>query len=132
MPGPARAYLTLIRFVRDPSSRVQLEEEMGLKGVPLRRMFTFHYVDDAVDCWGDAYEAEWTGRVEDLKLQEEEVSEVMMMGVDEVLERDESGEDKFTKDSVHAVRLYKQWKEDEEGGEGGGVERNPVDDKDYR
>ena len=39
----------------------ELEEEMGLKNTKLERMFTFRYADSQVDCWGEAYAAEWEG-----------------------------------------------------------------------
>ena len=41
----------------------ELGEEMGLSSadVALKRLFTFKYEDDRVDCWGDAWEGEWEG-----------------------------------------------------------------------
>eukprot|EP00519_Triparma_laevis_P003951 CAMPEP_0182502570 /NCGR_PEP_ID=MMETSP1321-20130603/13699_1 /TAXON_ID=91990 /ORGANISM="Bolidomonas sp., Strain RCC1657" /LENGTH=348 /DNA_ID=CAMNT_0024707535 /DNA_START=194 /DNA_END=1237 /DNA_ORIENTATION=- len=88
----------------------ELREEMGLSA-DLEGMFRFYYKDEGVDCWGAAYLTRYDGEIDDLELQEEEVSGVEAMSVDEILEREENG-DKFTKDSTHAVRLYKQWKED--------------------
>jgi putative hydrolase of the HAD superfamily/pyrimidine and pyridine-specific 5'-nucleotidase len=98
----------------------ELEEEMGLSPThtTLKRMFTFHYEDDQTDCWGEAYEAKWEGSPADLKLQEAEVSEVLMLSLDEIIARDNESreskfcEDKFTQDSMHALRLYKQFKDD--------------------
>ena len=67
-----------------------------------------------------------------MKLQEEEVSEVVMMSVEEVLEKDKNGEEEFTQDSIHAVKLYKQWTSDSESSSAGGVERNSQDTDDYK
>ena len=93
----------------DLNAERELNEEMGLS-TDLQKMFHFYYKDSEVNCWGAAYLTCYDGKIDDLSLQEEEVSGVEAMSVDEILEREENGE-KFTKDSTHAVRLYKQWKE---------------------
>jgi len=94
----------------------ELGEEMGLSSadVALKRLFTFKYEDDRVDCWGDAWEGEWEGSPEDLTLQETEVSGVQMLSVEELLalDCDKTAVAKVTQDSMHAVRLYNQFNDD--------------------
>jgi len=116
---------------------------MGITDPNMKRLFTFKYADDKVCCWGDAWEASFEGRPCDLKLEVSEVSQVLMMGVEEILTKDskakrpvaeggeegekgeegeegEKGEDggesgfagNFSQDSIHALKLYKQFKKD--------------------
>lgn len=84
------------------TNRREIEEEMGIKDVPCNHMFTFYYEDHRIKCWGDAWEAVYDGP---LKLQKEEVDEVVMMSMKEILDRADAGEN-FTPDSVHACREY--------------------------
>ena len=81
----------------------EIEEEMGIKNPSLmNHAFTFYYEDERLKCWGDAWDVVYDGP---LKLQEEEVEEVVMMSLNEILDRAANGE-LFTPDSIHAAQLY--------------------------
>jgi isopentenyldiphosphate isomerase len=80
----------------------EIEEEMGIKGVETKHVFTFYYEDQRIRCFGDAWEAEYDGP---LVLQKEEVADVEMMSLKEITQRFESGE-LFTPDSMHACYEY--------------------------
>ena len=107
----------------EENARREMEEEMGLSpaDVALKRLFTFNYTDSTVCCWGDAWEGSWEGEPEDLVVQESEVESVRMMTVAEVIAAGKGeGKEKVPRDSLRAVQLYRQFKEDEEKGKGGG------------
>ena len=84
----------------------ELEEEMGLKDVPLKRLFTFHYKDERTNCWGDCWDCEVECEASSINYQKSEVSEVLLMSVDELLSR----RTEVTADGIHALRLYLQFK----------------------
>jgi isopentenyldiphosphate isomerase len=84
------------------TNRREVEEEMGIKDVPMTHLFTFYYEDHRVRCFGDAWDIVYDGVIVP---QEEEVESVHMMSMQEVLDRSAAGED-FTPDSMFACREY--------------------------
>lgn len=98
---------------RDNAVR-ELQEEMAIDvscdstGHSLKRVFSFPYQDDIVRVWGDFYECHYTGRPQDLVLQEEEVEDVMQMTLHDLREGIETRPDDFMPDACHALRLYFQ------------------------
>lgn len=86
----------------EETNRREVEEEMGIKGVDMKHLFTFYYEDNRARCWGDAYECVFDGA---LTLQKEEVESVHMMSMEEIVSRNDAGED-FTPDSMAAVKEY--------------------------
>ena len=97
----------------------ELQEEMGIDitsdGSPhtLKRLFTFPYQDNDVKVWGEFYEVTYCGTIEDLVLQEEEVESLERMSMTELQRRISEKPDDFMPDSVHALKLYFQRKEDD-------------------
>ena len=84
------------------SNAREVEEEMGITGVPMEHLFTFYYEDHRIKCFGDAWEIVYDGP---LALQVEEVASVHMMSMADILDRCSNGEN-FTPDSVHACKEY--------------------------
>jgi isopentenyldiphosphate isomerase len=84
------------------SNAREVEEEMGIKNVPMEHLFTFYFEDERVKCFGDAWDIVYDGP---LKLQKEEVDSVELMSMQEILDRSGSGE-KFTPDSMFACMEY--------------------------
>jgi len=78
----------------------------------LRRLFTFPYQDDKVRVWGEMYECVYRGTIHDLKLQEEEVDEVLRMPLQELRRRVADTPEDFMPDACHAMRLYFQRQDD--------------------
>jgi putative hydrolase of the HAD superfamily/pyrimidine and pyridine-specific 5'-nucleotidase len=78
----------------------------------LQRLFTFPYQDDRVKVWGELYECCYHGPLKDVKLQEEEVEEVLRMSLQELYDLIEASPEKFMPDAVHCMRLYRQWQGD--------------------
>jgi isopentenyldiphosphate isomerase len=79
----------------------ELEEELGIKGVPLTRLFDFSYQDKDVRVWGAAYSCVYDGEV---VLQEEEIESGAFLPVEEVFRRAES--EPFTPDGLYVLRRY--------------------------
>jgi isopentenyldiphosphate isomerase len=79
----------------------ELEEELGIKGVPLTQLFDFSYQDKDVRVWGAAYSCVYDGEV---VLQEEEIESGAFLPVDEVFRRAES--EPFTPDGLYVLRRY--------------------------
>jgi len=79
----------------------ELEEEMGISGVPLRREFKFWFEDAAIRVWGCVFSCHWSGPV---TLQGEEVEYAVAMTFDEIEARPEQ----FTPDGLFVVRRYRE------------------------
>jgi isopentenyldiphosphate isomerase len=79
----------------------ELEEELGIKGVPLTRLFDFSYQDKDVRVWGAAYSCVYDG---EMVLQEEEIESGAFLPMDEVFRRAES--EPFTPDGLYVLRRY--------------------------
>lgn len=76
----------------------ELEEEMGIRGVPLEPWFDFYFEGEG-KCWGRAYSCVWDGPIVP---QPEEVQSVCMAGLDAIF----AGWDgrQMTPDSLLALR----------------------------
>ena len=93
----------------------ELDEEMGIteeNSHNLQRLFTFNYRDDDVKCWGDLWEVTYTGRLEHLKLQEEEVDEVFSLSFEDVKQMAVDNPSDWMPDALHALKLYLQYHHD--------------------
>ena len=47
----------------ETTNKREVEEEMGIKDVPMDHLFTFFYKDEVSRCWGDAWECEYNGPI---------------------------------------------------------------------
>ena len=74
----------------------------------LKKLFTFPYEDEYVRVWGEFYECTYRGTMHDLKLQPEEVVEVIRMNIKELQHQMKDSPDHFMPDSIHAFQLYIQ------------------------
>lgn len=101
----------------------EIEEEMGIPATfdssdknannnIIKQLVIFPYQDDRVKCWGALFEVSYEGKVEDLTLQEEEVSEVMRMSFSELRKSVKENPDDWTPDGLYAAKLYLQYKHD--------------------
>jgi len=62
-----------------------------------------------VNCWGGLFEVTYNGKIENLKLQEEEVESVSVLPLREVLDKSEQNPEEWMPDGIHALRLYEQY-----------------------
>jgi isopentenyldiphosphate isomerase len=79
----------------------ELEEEMGICGMPLNRLFDFYFEDDHTRLWGCAFSCVYDGMV---VLQEEEVESGAFVSVSDILRRAET--EPFTPDGMYVLRRY--------------------------
>ncbi len=77
----------------------ELDEELGIRGVPLRFLFEFHYADAGVEVWGAVFTCMYDGP---MTLQEEEIVSGCFVAPDTVIAQGPS----FTPDGVYVVRRY--------------------------
>jgi 8-oxo-dGTP pyrophosphatase MutT (NUDIX family) len=79
----------------------ELEEEMGIRGIPLHRLFDFYFEDDHTRLWGCAFSCVYDGMV---VLQEEEVESGAFVPMSDLLRRAET--EPFTPDGMYVLRRY--------------------------
>jgi 8-oxo-dGTP pyrophosphatase MutT (NUDIX family) len=79
----------------------ELEEEMGIRGVPLNRLFDFYFEDKHTRLWGCAFSCVHDGEV---VLQEEEVESGEFVPVSDILRRAET--ELFTPDGMYVLYRY--------------------------
>jgi 8-oxo-dGTP pyrophosphatase MutT (NUDIX family) len=79
----------------------ELEEEMGIRGVPLTRLFDFYFENERTRLWGCAFSCVHDGPI---ALQEEEVESGAFMAVDKIL--CQAAAEPFTPDGMYVLRRY--------------------------
>lgn len=79
----------------------ELEEEMGIRGVPLSWLFEFYFEDVHSRVWGGAFSCVYDGTI---VLQEEEVESGGFMTIDDILHRAQT--ERFTPDGLYVLRRY--------------------------
>ena len=79
----------------------ELDEELGIRGVPLTQLFDFYYEDEHIRVWGETFSCLYDGK---LLLQEEEVESGAFMKIEEVLRLAKS--EAFTPDGIYVLRRY--------------------------
>ena len=82
-------------------ARRELEEEMGIRDVPLESLFEFYHADDDSRVWGAAFRCVYGGEV---TLQEEEVESGAFMELDAVFRA--AATEPFTPDGLYVLRRY--------------------------
>jgi 8-oxo-dGTP pyrophosphatase MutT (NUDIX family) len=83
----------------------ELEEELGIKEIPLASVFDFFYEDTHIRLWGRAFTCVYDG---ELFLQEEEIECGEFMDVEGVFRLAES--EPFTPDCLYVLRRYLEMK----------------------
>jgi 8-oxo-dGTP pyrophosphatase MutT (NUDIX family) len=79
----------------------ELEEEMGIRGVPLVRLFDFYFEDEHTSVWGCAFSCVYDGEV---ILQEEEVESGAFVPVSHILHRADT--EPFTPDGLYVLHRF--------------------------
>lgn len=98
---PAAGGVVLAGETFEQGALRELEEEMGIRNVPLRRLFEFYHADAHSRVWGAAYLCVYDGPV---TLQEEEVESGAFTAIDRVLEQ--AAARPFTPDGLYVLRRY--------------------------
>ena len=79
----------------------ELEEELGIRDVPLTRLFEFFFEDERNRVWGGAFTCIYDGA---LRLQEEEVESVILLTPHDTLRRAQT--EPYTPNGVYVLRRY--------------------------
>jgi len=79
----------------------EVEEEMGVRGVPLAALFEFYHKDEHNRVWGAAFSCVYDGEI---VLQEEEVESGSFMAIAEILRLAET--EPFTPDGLYVLKRY--------------------------
>ncbi len=79
----------------------EVEEEMGVRGVPLTPLFKFYHKDERNRVWGAAFSCVYDGAI---VLQEEEVESGFFMAIAEILRLAET--EPFTPDGLYVLKRY--------------------------
>ncbi|MGE0822238.1 MAG: NUDIX hydrolase YfcD [Candidatus Binatia bacterium] len=102
---PATGGVVLAGESYEESAVRELAEEMGIRDIPLTRLFDFYFADEHARVWGGAFSCVYDGP---LVLQQEEVEYVERMTPQEILRRAET--EAFTPDGLYVVRRYlEEW-----------------------
>jgi len=78
----------------------------------MQELFTFPYQDENVKCWGGLFEVTYRRPLGEIKMQPEEVSEVLRLSFSEIQTMAKEDADDWMPDGLHAVKLYLQYKRD--------------------
>jgi len=78
----------------------------------MRKLFTFPYQDAKVRVWGGMFEVIYRGSLSDIKMQPEEVSEVLRLSIKDIRKMAIEDPDDWMPDGLHAVNLYLQHRRD--------------------
>ncbi len=79
----------------------ELEEEMGIRDVPLTRHFDFYFEDERARVWGAVFSCVYDGVI---VLQEEEVESGEFLPIDVILQRAQT--ERYTPDGMYALSHY--------------------------
>lgn len=95
----------------------EMEEELGIdcnvgSKNELKRLFRFSYQDERVRVWGEFFETTYHGALRDIRLQHEEVEEILRMSLQELYDCIDARADEFMPDACYAMRLYRQLQND--------------------
>jgi isopentenyldiphosphate isomerase len=85
----------------DESAERELDEELGIKNIPLTSHFTFSHEDGSNLVWGRVYSCIYNG---ELTLQEEEIESGFFASPDKVLALSEN--EPFTPDGLYVLKRY--------------------------
>lgn len=95
----------------------EMLEEMGidvaLGGNSMRYLFSFPYQDEKVKVWGGMFEVTYKGDLSTIKMQPEEVSEILRLSIKDICQMAVENPSDWMPDGLHAIQLYLQKIRDE-------------------
>ena len=98
---PAAGGVVLAGESYEESARRELEEEMGIRDVPLNWLFDFFYSDDHTRVWGGVFSCAYDGRI---VLQPEEIESGAFLQISDILRRAQT--EPFTPDGMVALSRF--------------------------
>ena len=85
------------------SAMRELEEETGIRGIPLKDLFDFYFTDNSNRVWGRVFTCAWEGH---LKFQEEEVEWGIFFSPQQLTTK--IRRDNFTPDNVYLFEICRE------------------------
>jgi 8-oxo-dGTP pyrophosphatase MutT (NUDIX family) len=98
---PAAGGVVLEGETYEQGAARELEEELGIRGVPLVFQFEFHYSDAGVQVWGSVYSCIYDGPI---VLQAEEIESGFFIAPELAIES--SRTERYTPDGIYVLRRY--------------------------
>lgn len=98
---PATGGVVLAGESYEESAIRELDEEVGIRQVPLTRLSDFYFADERTQVWGGVFSCVYEGP---LTLQAEEVENVVLMTIEEIFQRAQT--QPFTPDGLYVVQRY--------------------------
>ena len=100
----------LLNATREMMEEMNINLEDGNNEI--NKLFTFPYEDEKVRVWGGMFEVVYRGSISDIKMQPEEVSEVLRLSIKDIRKMAIEDPDDWMPDALHAVKLYLQYRRD--------------------
>eukprot|EP00536_Pseudo-nitzschia_multiseries_P002610 jgi/Psemu1/183903/e_gw1.35.198.1 len=97
----------LLNATREMMEEMNIDLSEG-SGNEMNELFTFPYEDDKVRVWGGMFEVVYRRPLEEIKMQPEEVDEVLRLSIRKVRKMALEDPDDWMPDGLHAIRLYLQ------------------------
>lgn len=91
----------------EESALRELEEELGIKGIPLKTLFDFYYEEANSSVWGRVFSCEYDG---EMVLQEEEIESGEFLSIEDIFKM--AGKEPFTPDGQYVLKRYFKAKQD--------------------
>lgn len=98
---PAAGGVVLAGESYEESARRELEEEMGIRDIPLNWLFDFYYSDEHTRVWGGVFSCVYVGRI---VLQPEEIESGSFMCISDILRRAQA--EPYTPDGMVVLSRY--------------------------
>jgi len=99
-----------LNATREMMEEMNIDVESGSN--ELKKLFTFPYQDEKVRVWGGMFECIYRGSLSDIKMQPEEVSEVIRLSIKEIRKMAVEDPDDWMPDGLYAINLYLQYRRD--------------------
>ncbi len=102
-----------LNALREMMEEMNIDVEEGNKNKnSIEKLFTFPYEDEKVRVWGGMFEVAYNGKLSDIKMQPEEVSEVLRVSIKDIKKMAVEDPDDWMPDGLYAVNLYLQHRRD--------------------
>mmetsp|Transcript_17230 Transcript_17230/g.35656 ORF Transcript_17230/g.35656 Transcript_17230/m.35656 type:complete len:577 (-) Transcript_17230:492-2222(-) len=101
----------LLNATREMMEEMNIDLSEG-SGNEMKELLTFPYEDNKVRVWGGMFEVIYRKPLDEIKMQPEEVAEVLRLSIREVRKMALENPDDWMPDALHAIRLYLQYRRD--------------------
>jgi len=97
---------------REMMEEMNIDVSSGSTNASMEKLFNFPYQDEKVRVWGGMFEVTYRGKASDIKMQPEEVSEVLRISISDIQQMAVDDPNDWMPDGLYAVQLYLQHRQD--------------------